>query len=402
MAETKRLCPVCKKPLTEAEYEKALGLWAEKKEHIKHLEEERRKLQERGRRLADEFRKREAQVRAAAKRQAAEQASAFQMRLKEQKEQLQGRFQAEAKRTIQNGIREGTKKQRDALKEQQSLLSRERREARNANTKVRQYEQRLAAKEKRETQLIQAQQKVMQENQKLREQLKKGSTPQLEGLLEEQTLLAKLRELFPKDKIELTKASRCGDILQTVRERGETVGLIVYECKKVSVFSKSHVDQAARARVERKTDYAVLVTNAFPSKKKHYFVAKDVFVISPISLEPVTYTLRESLVRIALLRLSDAEKNKAVKLVYDYLAGPDYNNKVREMGSCFDELAKELKREVDGHKRAWLHRKDLYIGLYDGIMGIDGRLKALASGRLEGKPQLLLAGPKKALEAIEG
>jgi hypothetical protein len=267
---------------------------------------------------------------------------------------------------------------------------------------VRQYESRLAAKEKRETQLIQAQQKVMEENQKLREQLKKGSTPQLEGLLEEQTLLAKLRELFPKDKIELTKASRCGDILQTVRERGETVGIIVYECKKVSVFSKSYVDQAARARVERKADYAVLVTNAFPSKKKHYFVAKDVFVISPISLEPVTYTLRESLVRIALLRLSDAEKNKAVKLVYDYLAGPDYNNKVREMGNCFEELAKELKREVDGHKRAWLHRKDLYIGLYDGIMGIDGRLKSLASGRLEGKQPLLLAGPKKALQEIEG
>lgn len=39
-------CPVCGKPLTEAEYDKALGLWKEKQEHIKHLEEEQQKLKD--------------------------------------------------------------------------------------------------------------------------------------------------------------------------------------------------------------------------------------------------------------------------------------------------------------------------------------------------------------------
>lgn len=33
-------CPVCGKTLTQKEYDRALGLWKEKQEHIKHLEVE--------------------------------------------------------------------------------------------------------------------------------------------------------------------------------------------------------------------------------------------------------------------------------------------------------------------------------------------------------------------------
>ena len=58
-----------------------------------------------------------------------------------------------------------------------------------------------------------------------------------------------------------------GDIIQTVVEQGKEVGKIVYECKKVKMFNKSHVEQAKEARRIRQADFAVLVTNAFPSKK---------------------------------------------------------------------------------------------------------------------------------------
>jgi len=47
-------CPVCGKPLTRIEYDRALGLWKEKQEHIKHLEAEQRKLRENQKRLEEE------------------------------------------------------------------------------------------------------------------------------------------------------------------------------------------------------------------------------------------------------------------------------------------------------------------------------------------------------------
>ena len=50
---TSLTCPVCGKPLTQIEYDKALGLWDEKQEHIKHLETEQRKLREQAKKNKD-------------------------------------------------------------------------------------------------------------------------------------------------------------------------------------------------------------------------------------------------------------------------------------------------------------------------------------------------------------
>ena len=129
---------------------------------------------------------------------------------------------------------------------------------------------------------------------RLKEQIEKGITPQIEGLLEEDNLLAKLTELFPRDKFE--HPGKGGDIVQIVIEQGREIGRIVYECKKVKHFDRKHIEQAKEARRIRHADFAILVTNAFPSKKQHFFVEKTVFVISPVSLEPITQTLRDNLV----------------------------------------------------------------------------------------------------------
>lgn len=98
-------------------------------------------------------------------------------------------------------------------------------------------------------------------------------------MLEEGKLFSKLKQLFPSDKFE--HPGKGGDIIQFIIEHGKEIGRFVYECKKVKTFSKHHVEQAKAARNFRQADFAILVTNAFPSKKQYYFVDKTVFVISP-------------------------------------------------------------------------------------------------------------------------
>lgn len=88
-----------------------------------------------------------------------------------------------------------------------------------------------------------------------------------------------------------------------MQEQGKEIGRIVFERKKVKTFSRNFVDQAKEARRQREADFAILVTNTFPSKKQNYFVEKTVFVISPVSLQPITNTLRESLVKMALQKV---------------------------------------------------------------------------------------------------
>ncbi|MEW6702832.1 MAG: DUF2130 domain-containing protein [Bacteroidota bacterium] len=402
-------CPVCGKPLSEAEYVKALGLWEEQQEHIKHLKDEQKKLKEKEKSIkksleverkklkqqemrfkqqsqqqARQFKAEQAKLRQETKKQLIEQIKKSSQQLKNQRLQLQRTFQQRMKTEIKKGIEQGVEVQKKELKKQQLEL-------RKTKNKMGQLENSLKVSAKKYEQ-------ANEEIKKLKEQIAKGVTPQIEGLLEEKNLLAKLKELFPNDKFE--HPGKGGDIIQFVIEQEKEIGRIVYECKKVKTFNKSHVEQAKEARRQREADFAVLVTNAFPSKKQYYFVEKTVFVISPVSLEPITYTLRESLVRMALLKMTNEAKQKAVQKVYDYLSGSEYNNKMNDVAGQLIDLAKDLKVEIKSHKDRWEKRYSIYSKLYSDVGHIDFKLKGLIQNKLEREGTLLLQ-PKKEFVKIE-
>ena len=388
----KRKCPVCGKPLTQSEFDRALGLWKDKQEHIHDLEEERKKLRKQGlelRRASEkqekEFRKREAAIEKKTRRLMAQEKKKAAIELREQRARWERKFHERLKSEVKQGVKAGVEEQRKQYKKQEAEL-------RKTKNKMDQLERSLELSASRyET--------ASDEIKRLKEQIKKGITPQIEGLLEEDRLLKKLTELFPHDKFE--HPGKGGDIIQTVRDRNSEAGKIVYECKRVKHFDKKHVEQAREARRIRRADYAVLVTNAFPAKQQFYFVEKTVFVISPLSLEPVTYTLRESLVRMAILKITNKAKEEAVQRVYDYLSSTEYHSKMNDIAGQLFELGKDLNTEISTHKRIWLKRYGAYRGLFNDVGAIDHRLQGLANPRFEQKTKLLPA-PKKEFMQIRG
>lgn len=318
------------------------------------------------------------------KRLLVEQEQRTEQKLRSQRVELHRSFATKMTTEVKKGVEAGIQGQKRELAKQQV-------EFRKSKNKMTQLEKSLKLSAHKYEQ-------ASQEIKRLKEQIEKGITPQIEGLLEEHTLLARLRELFPQDKFE--HPGKGGDIIQFVIERNGEVGRIVYECKRVKHFDKKHIEQAREARRIRRADFAILVTNAFPSKRQYYFVEKTVFVISPVSLEPITYTLRESLVRMAMLKISNEAKEKAVQRVYDYLSSSDYLGKMNDVGGQLIELGKELKSEMFSHKRSWIKRYQAYRALFNDIGAIDYRLKDLVHPRLEGKPKLL-TGPKKSFIEIQ-
>ncbi len=402
-------CPVCGKPLTQTEYVKALGLWEEQQQHIKHLKDEQKKLREKEKSIkrsleverkklrqqearfkqqseqqAKQFKAEHAKLKRETQKQITEQARKSARQLKEQRRHIEKSFQQKMKVEIKKGIEEGVEEQKKQFKKQESEL-------RKTKNKMVQLENSLKVSAKKYDQ-------ASEEIKKLKEQIEKGITPQIEGLLEEDKLLAKLKELFPNDRFE--HPGKGGDIIQFVIEQAKEIGRIVYECKKVKSFNKSHVEQAKEARRLREADFAILVTNAFPSKKQYYFVEQTVFVISPVSLEPITYTLRESLVKMALLKMSNEAKQKAVQKVYDYLSSSEYNNKMNDVANQLIDLAKDLKVEIKSHKDRWEKRYAIYSKLYNDVGLIDFKLKGLIQNQLDGKTKLL-PPPKKEFVEIK-
>lgn len=351
-------CPVCGTALSQTEFDKALGLWQDKQKHIKHLQDESKKLREEKKQFLIKFKQEKQSLQKQLKNQ-----------LTKQKLVLTNSFNQKLKTEIKRGVEVGINKQKKEFDKQTA-------EFKKNQNKMNQLENSLKISANKY-------EKANQEIKKLKEQLEKGITPQIEGLLEEKNLLGKLQELYPKDNFIHT--GKGGDIIQIVMEQKKEIGKIVYECKKVKNFDKKFIQQAKDARRIREADFAILVTNAFPSKKQFYFVEKSVFVISPISLEPITYTLRESLVKMAILKITNEAKQLAVQKIYDYLSGNDYNNRMNDVSNQLMDLGQELKKEIDSHKRVWVKRYNGYRTIFNDVGIINYKLKELVQNKLEGK-----------------
>ncbi|MFA5803864.1 MAG: DUF2130 domain-containing protein [Melioribacteraceae bacterium] len=374
-------CPVCGTPLSQAQFDKALGLWQDKQEHIKHLEDEQKKLKEQQRLVEKKYK--DAEKKFIIERQNLRKQST--RHLQEQKSKLLNSFNQRIKTEVKQGIELGVKQQKKEFEKQTS-------EFKKTQNKMKQLESSLKISANKY-------EKANEEIKKLKEQIEKGITPQIEGLLEENILLAKLKELYPHDKFIHT--GKGGDIIQIILEQKKEIGKIVYECKKVKKYDPKFIKQAKDARKIREADFAVLVTNAFPSKKQYYFVEKTVFVISPVSLEPITYTLRESLVRISILKISNEAKQIAVQRIYDYLSSNDYNNRVNDVSIQLIDLAKDLKKEIDSHRRTWEKRYSIYGSIYKDVGIIDYKLKDLVRNKIDGKPSKQLEAPKSEFVQIK-
>src|SRR6266404_1922958 len=89
-------------------------------------------------------------------------------------------------------------------------------------------------------------------------QIERGTTPQSEGLADEEKLTKRLSQEFAGDDVQ--RKGHGGDVLHFVKDNGHIAGVIIYECKKTPTIKNSHVRQAFRAKQSRHADFAVLVT----------------------------------------------------------------------------------------------------------------------------------------------
>jgi hypothetical protein len=206
---------------------------------------------------------------------------------------------------------------------------------------------------------IQEQQRQIRE---LERQLSRQTTPSVEGLLYETTLIAQLKKKFPEDGFLHT--GKGGDVVHSVIQKGEIVGVILYECKRVKNYSSSHVSQTFLAKEKRKADFGILVTNAMKKGTQGFYSERGVLIVHPAGVLSLIAVLRVQMVRIAAMKLGQLERDQAVKLTLTYLQGPEFSNSmdsiIRETNLLYDGLKEEIKT----HYVTWKKRYESYARMH--------------------------------------
>ncbi len=352
----------------------------------KQLVEEKRKLDdqvadqvaaqlkaERARVVAEEYRK--AKLASAAELEnKARELTELQEVLKSRDEKLAEAQKAQA---------ELIKKQReldDAIREQALTVEKRVQEGltdvRTQARKEAEDEQKLKVMEKEQT--IAAMQKQIEE---LKRRADQGSQ-QLQGEVQELELENLLRTKFPFDAIEpVPKGEFGGDVLhRVVGAGGQSGGTILWEFKRTKNWSDGWLVKLRDDQRTAKAEIAVIVSQVLPKGVETFEMVEGVWVTHPRAAMPVAMILRQSLLELALARQSTEGQQTKTEMVYQYLTGPRFRQRVEAIVEAFSTMQEDLDKERKVIMKQWAKREEQIervmgatVGMYGDLQGIAGK-----------------------------
>jgi len=237
----------------------------------------------------------------------------------------------------------------------------------------------LKVMEKEQT--ISAMQKQIEE---LKRKSEQGSQ-QLQGEVQELELENLLGAKFPADMIEpVPKGEYGGDILQRVHNMsGQRCGTIIWESKRTKNWSDSWLAKLREDQRAAKAEIAIIVSHALPKEVETFELIDNIWVIHPKAILPVAMMLRHTLLEVASVRQSSEGQQTKMELVYQYLTGPRFRQRVEGIVEAFSTMQEDLDKEKKAITRQWAKRAEQIDRVMQSTVGMYGDLQGIAGKTLQ-------------------
>lgn len=238
---------------------------------------------------------------------------------------------------------------------------------------------------------------MQQKIEELKQTAEQGSQ-QLQGEVQELELESLLRTKFPFDTIEpVPKGEFGGDALQRVMSQGgQLSGTILWESKRTKNWSDGWLAKLREDQRTARAEIAVLVTQALPKGVEAFDVVDGVWVTSPRAALPVATVLRHFLLQVSMARQVSEGQQTKTEMVYQYLTGPRFRQRVEAIVEAFSSMQADLDKERKALMKQWAKREEQIervmgatVGMYGDLQGIAGK----ALQEIEGLELPALDGP---------
>ncbi len=239
---------------------------------------------------------------------------------------------------------------------------------------------------------------MQQKIEELKQKAEQGSQ-QLQGEVQELELENLLRSKFPFDVIEpVPKGEFGGDALQRVNSAGATpCGSILWEFKRTKNWSDGWLAKLREDQRSARADVCVLVSQVLPKGVEAFDLMDGVWVASPRVIIPVAMMLRQGLLQLSQTRALSEGQHTKTEMVYQYLTGPRFKQRVEAIVEAFSSMQDDLDKERKVIMKQWAKRQEQIervmgatVGMYGDLQGIAGKslqeIAGLELAALEMKP----------------
>jgi hypothetical protein len=218
----------------------------------------------------------------------------------------------------------------------------------------------------------------------LKRRAEQGSQ-QLQGEVQELELEALLSAKFSRDIIEpVPKGEHGGDILQrVVGPHGQACGTILWESKRTKNWSDTWLPKLREDQRAAKAEVAVIVSQALPKDVDSFDLIEGVWVTHPRAALPIAITLRQTLIEIAATRKTTEGQQTKTEMVYEYLTGPRFRQRVQAIVEAFSSMQEDLDKERKVITKQWSKREEQIDRVMQATVGMYGDLQGIAGKTLQ-------------------
>jgi hypothetical protein len=213
----------------------------------------------------------------------------------------------------------------------------------------------------------------------LKRKAEQGSQ-QLQGEVLELELEALLRAKFPQDIIEpVAKGEFGGDVVQrVVGPLGKPCGTILWESKRTKNWADNWLAKLREDQRSAKAEVALIVSQVLPKGVEAFDLIDGVWVAEPRCAIPVAIALRQSLIEIAMAKNAGEGQQTKMGMVYEYLTGPRFKQRIAAIVEKFTVMQEDLEKERKTMTRLWAKREEQIRGVVYATAGMYGDLQGIA------------------------
>jgi hypothetical protein len=173
-------------------------------------------------------------------------------------------------------------------------------------------------------------------------------------------LYEQLRSAFASDRIQrVPKGVNGADVIHEVVHNGKVCGKVIYDAKNRDAWQNGFATKLKADKLAQGADYAILSSNKFPKDKAHVHSQDGVIVAAPARVLAVVEILRDQLVRMHELRVSNEERGSKTEALYAFITSEHCRQLIEQVEAQAGKMLDLDAKEVEAHRRVWDQRKKL-------------------------------------------
>jgi hypothetical protein len=159
---------------------------------------------------------------------------------------------------------------------------------------------------------------------------------------------------------------------------GKACGTILWESKRTKNWADNWLAKLREDQRSAKAEVAIIISQVLPKGVDAFDLIDGVWVAEPRCAIPIAIALRQSLIEIAMARQAGEGQQTKMEMVYEYLTGPRFKQRIGAIVEKFTDMQEDLEKERKTMTRLWAKREEQIRGVVYATAGMYGDLQGIA------------------------